>query len=63
MDAVFHVVAKESVLGEEEVSSCQTTVRVQKRLNISSDRWITPEFLQEILEAIFSCDSYGISTL
>jgi len=43
----------ESLLGEEELSSCQTTVRVQKRLNFSSDNWITPEFLQEFLEAIF----------
>jgi hypothetical protein len=47
------VVAMESLLGEEEVSSCQTTVRVQKRLNFWSDRWIPPEFLQEFLEAIF----------
>jgi len=43
----------ESLLGEEELSSCQTTIRVQKRLNFSSDSWITPEFLQEFLEAIF----------
>jgi len=43
----------ESVLGEEQVSSCQTSVTAQKRLNFWSDRWITPEFLQEFLEAIF----------
>jgi len=53
MDVVFHVVAKQSVLGEEEVSSCQTTVRVQKRLNFSSDSWIIPEFLQDFLGVIF----------
>jgi len=43
----------ESLLEIVEVSLCQTTVRVQKRLNFSSDRWITPKFLQEFLEAIF----------
>ena len=53
MDAVFLVVALESLLGEELVSSCQTIIRAQKRLNFSSDRWITLEFLQEFLEAIF----------
>jgi hypothetical protein len=43
----------ESLLGEEQVSSCQTIVRAKKRLNFWFDRSITPEFLQEILEAIF----------
>ena len=52
-DAVFLVVALELLLGEELVSSCQTSVTAQKRLHFSSDRWITPEFLQEFLEAIF----------
>jgi hypothetical protein len=42
----------ESLLGEEQVSSCQTSVMAQKRLNFWFDRWITPEFLQEFLEAI-----------
>jgi hypothetical protein len=42
----------ESLLGDEEVSSCQTTVTAQKHLNFLSGRWITPEFLQEFLEAI-----------
>jgi hypothetical protein len=42
----------ESLLDEEQVSSCQTSVRAQKRLNFWSDRWITPEFLQEFLETI-----------
>jgi hypothetical protein len=42
----------ESLLGEEQVSSCQTIVRAKKRL-FWFDRSITPEFLQEILEAIF----------
>jgi hypothetical protein len=43
----------ESLLGEEEVSSCQISVTAQKRLNFWSDRWITPECLQEFLKAIF----------
>jgi hypothetical protein len=43
----------EALFGEEQVSSCQTTVTAQKYLNFLSDRWITPEFLQEFLKAIF----------
>jgi hypothetical protein len=43
----------ESLLGEEQVSSCQTSVTAQKRLNFWSDRWITPNFLEELLEAIY----------
>jgi hypothetical protein len=43
----------ESLLGEQQVSSCQTTVTAQKSLNFLSNRWITPEFLQDFLEAIF----------
>jgi hypothetical protein len=43
----------ESLLGEEQVSSCQTSVTAQKRLNFWSDRWITPKFLEELLEAIY----------
>ena len=43
----------ESLLGEEKVSSCQTSVTVQKRLNFLSDRWIVLKFLQEFLEAFF----------
>ena len=47
------MVAMESLLGEEQVSSCQTSVTAQKRFNFTSDRWTPPEFLQEFLEAIF----------
>jgi hypothetical protein len=43
----------ELLLSEEQVSLCQTRVTAQKRLNFWSDRWITPEFLQEFLKAIF----------
>jgi hypothetical protein len=43
----------ESLLGEEEVSSCQISVTARKRFNFWSDRWITPECLQVFLEAIF----------
>jgi hypothetical protein len=42
-----------TLLGEEQVSSCQTSVTAQKRFNFRSDRWIPPEFLQEFLKAIF----------
>jgi hypothetical protein len=47
------MVAMESLLGEEEVSSCQTIVMTQKRLDFWSYRWITPEILQEFSDAIF----------
>jgi hypothetical protein len=43
----------ESLVSEELVSLCQTRVTAQKRLNFWFDRWITPKFLQEFLEAIF----------
>jgi hypothetical protein len=42
-----------SLLGEEQVSSSQSSITAPKRLNFWSDRWITPQFLQEFLEAIF----------
>jgi hypothetical protein len=43
----------EALLGEVQVSSCQISITSQKRLNFWSDRWITPEFLLEFLEALF----------
>jgi hypothetical protein len=43
----------ESLLGEEQFWSCHTIVTTQKRLNFLFDRWITLEFLQQFLEAIF----------
>jgi hypothetical protein len=43
----------ESLLGEEQVWSCHTIITAQKRLNFLFDRWITLEFLQQFLEAIF----------
>jgi TRAP-type mannitol/chloroaromatic compound transport system permease small subunit len=43
----------ESLLGEEQVLSSLTSVTAQKCLNFWSYRWITPEYLQEYLEAIF----------
>jgi hypothetical protein len=43
----------ESLLCEVKVWSHQTRETAQKGLNFSSDRWITPEFLQEFLEIIF----------
>jgi hypothetical protein len=43
----------ESLLGEEQVSSSQTSIMAQKRLNFWSAHWITPEFLQQLQEAIY----------
>ena len=42
----------ESLLTEEQVLSCQISVTAQKNLTFWSDRWITPECLQEVVEAI-----------
>jgi hypothetical protein len=42
----------EALLGEVQVSSCQSSITTQKRLNFWSDRWIIGEFLLEFLEAI-----------
>ena len=47
------MVERELLLGEEQVSSRQTGVTVQKRLNFWFDRGITPEFLQVFQKAIF----------
>jgi len=52
VEAVFLLVAMEALLGEEQMSSCQISITTQKRLNFLSDRWITPDFLQEFLKAI-----------
>ena len=42
-----------SLLGYEQVSSCQTSKTAQKLLDVLSDRWITPYFLQEFQEDVF----------
>jgi len=46
-------VDEESVLGEEEVSSLQTSVPVRKGQNFGSDRWISLKFSQEFPDAVF----------
>jgi len=33
LEAVFLAIVKESLLGEEQVSSCQTSITAQTRLN------------------------------
>jgi len=43
----------ESLLGEAEVSSLETSVPVGKGHNFRSDRWIALKFLQEFPDAIF----------
>jgi hypothetical protein len=43
----------ESLLGEEEVSSLETSVSVRKGYNVWSDRWIGPKFLQEFSDSVF----------
>jgi hypothetical protein len=48
-EAVFLMVAMESLLDEEQVLSSWTSITAQNRLNFLLDRWITPEFLQEFV--------------
>jgi len=43
----------ESLLGDAEVSSLETRVRVRKGHNFRSDRWISIKFLQEFPDAVF----------
>jgi len=43
----------ESLLGDAEVSSLETAVRVRKGHNFRSDRWISLKILQEFPDAVF----------
>jgi len=43
----------ESLLGEADVSSRQTRVRVRKSYNFCSDRWITIKIIEEFSDAVF----------
>jgi hypothetical protein len=52
-DAVFLGVYMESLLGDAEVSSLETAVRIQKGHNFRSDRWISLKILQEFPYAVF----------
>jgi len=43
----------ESLLGDAEVSSLETGVRVRKGHNFGSDRWISLKILQEFPDGVF----------
>jgi hypothetical protein len=43
----------ESLLGDAEVSSLETAVRIRKGHNFRSDRWISLKILQEFPDAVF----------
>jgi hypothetical protein len=43
----------ESLLGDAEVSSLETTVPVRKGHNFCFDRWISFKFLQEFPDVVF----------
>jgi len=43
----------ESLLGDAEVSSLETSVPVRKGHNFGSDRWISLKILQEFPDAVF----------
>jgi len=43
----------ESLLGDTEVSSLETAVRVRKGHNFRSDRWISLKILQEFPDVVF----------
>ena len=51
-DAVFRGVDVESLLGDAEVSSLETAVRVRKGHNFRSDRLISLKILQEFPDAV-----------
>jgi len=52
-DDVFPEVDVESLLGDAEVSSLETGVRVRKGHNFGSDRWISLKVLQEFPDVVF----------
>jgi len=52
-DAVFLGVDVESLLGDAEVSSLETRVRVRKGHNFGSDNWISLKILQQLPDAVF----------
>jgi len=52
-DAVYHAVDEESILGDDDVWSCQASVTVRNSHNIRSDRWIAITLLLEFLDALF----------
>jgi hypothetical protein len=43
----------ESILGEEEVWSCQARVMVRRGHNVLTDRWIVIKFLQVFPDTLF----------
>jgi hypothetical protein len=53
LDAGFHAVDVESLLGEVEVSSLQTRVPVRKGHSFGSDRYITLKIIEEFPDAVF----------
>jgi hypothetical protein len=61
-DAVFLGINVESLLGEEEVSSIETSVPVRKGHNFGYDSWISLKFGQEFPDAIFPWSRCGIAT-
>jgi hypothetical protein len=52
-DALFHGVAEESILGDDEVWSSQAGWTVRKGHNFRSDRWIAIKLLLEFPDALF----------
>ena len=53
MDALFHIVDVESLLGEDEVWSRQARVTVRTGHNVLSDCWIAIKILHEFVDALF----------
>jgi len=52
-DALFHVVAEESMLGDDDVWSSQAGWTVRKGHNLRSDCWIAINLLLEFPDALF----------
>jgi len=51
--SLFHAVGEESILGDDEVWSCQASVTVRNSHNFRSDRGIAIKLLLEFLDVLF----------
>jgi len=52
-DAVYHAVDEESILGDDDVWSCQASVTIRNSYNFRSDCWIAIKLLLELPDALF----------
>jgi len=53
LDALFHGVDEESILGDDDLWSCLSWVTIRKGHNFRSNRWIAIKLLLEFSDALF----------